>query len=178
MSTHIVSIERDVRPASIVRARLGELELVLWRDNSDTVHVWEDRCPHRSVRLSAGRNMGEYLEGVYHGWRFGIDGTVIHVPSERGKGYPDIAVKRLYSKAAHGFIWASEGDLDIDTLHGAPLKPLHFKVAAKIVQPRLSDGFRATPWGEAECMVFGAGDDPVSAHAELSRLRRELEGAS
>lgn len=162
----------------MMRSRMGALDLVIWRGASGAVHVWRDHCPHRSVRLSAGRNMGSYLEDIYHGWRFGEDGTVIHIPAEGGKAHPDISAQVLNSTVSDGFVWAAQDTPEPHAMTGTPHRPLHMLVPAETARPYLAEGQHVTPWGDAACMVYGAGGDPVAAHAKLSALRRRLEGAA
>ncbi len=178
MSTYIVALDREVLPEGLVRGRMDTAELVIWRGASGSVHVWEDRCPHRSSRLSAGRNMGAYLEDPYHGWRFAEDGTVIHVPAEGGKAHPEISAHVLASAVTGGFVWASAGVLETGDFAGPPLRPLHFGVSANRVAAELDPTkTRITPWGAAACMVYGIDPDAMAAHRMLTALRRRLEAA-
>ena len=48
---------------------LGE-EIAVWRDDAGSLNAWQNRCPHRGVRLSIGTNTGTELRCQYHGWRF------------------------------------------------------------------------------------------------------------
>ncbi len=179
MSAHIVALERDVLNGSLTRARMGALDLVIWLGASGAIHVWQDRCPHRSVRLSAGRNMGTYLEDPYHGWQFGEDGTVIAVPAERGKPHPEISARVLPSKVAGGFVWAGEGEVIGKPLQGTPARPLHFAVPTETLRPHLDPNTNhLTPWGDAESMVYPTSDDPLVCFNEMSALRRRLEGTA
>ena len=57
-----VALEREVLPKSLLRTNLNGQDLVLWRDNANDIQVWADRCPHRSVKLSAGRNNGNCVQ--------------------------------------------------------------------------------------------------------------------
>jgi nitrite reductase/ring-hydroxylating ferredoxin subunit len=60
---------------------LGQ-ELVLWRSASGALNAWENRCPHRGVRLSLGTCVGEDLRCQYHAWRFASGtGQCTHIPS-------------------------------------------------------------------------------------------------
>jgi nitrite reductase/ring-hydroxylating ferredoxin subunit len=46
------------------------------------VNAWENRCPHRGVRLSIGYNTGNELRCQYHGWRFAAgSGQCTHIPA-------------------------------------------------------------------------------------------------
>lgn len=192
--TYPVALERDVHHGSLVRARLDGLGLVLWRANDDIVRVWEDRCPHRSIRLSAGRNLGEYVEGAYHGWRFGKDGTVIAIPAEGYEARADIKVSVLSSTAQAGLVWASLGETAKVPTDYKPSKSdllvraLPFAIAAAAVNDALRSikGMKliVTPTSQTSCFVFGhattergetSTDTLRRCNDRLNVLRRSLE---
>ena len=54
----------------VAQAQLFGRELALWRDDTGAINAWENRCPHRGVRLSIGINTGVELRCRYHAWRF------------------------------------------------------------------------------------------------------------
>lgn len=60
--------------------RLGE-DIVVWRDKDGSVHVIENRCPHRGARLSMGWNLGDRIACWYHGIEVNQDGVVVEVPA-------------------------------------------------------------------------------------------------
>lgn len=70
-------LERD-RPRAV---QIGEHRLVAYRDGSGRPHALLDRCPHRGVRLSLGRVVGDRLACGYHGWEFSTSGELECVPS-------------------------------------------------------------------------------------------------
>ncbi|MGH7002509.1 MAG: Rieske 2Fe-2S domain-containing protein, partial [Alphaproteobacteria bacterium] len=80
---HPVLPSRMVGAKPVGIRRMGEA-LVLWRDTGGTVHVMEDRCPHRGAPLSLGRVSGQSVTCWYHGVEIGADGTVLSVPGEPG----------------------------------------------------------------------------------------------
>ena len=59
---------------------LGE-PILLGRDNDGTAFALRDLCPHRGMRLTAGRFDGYEVECCYHGWRFDTDGHCTLIPS-------------------------------------------------------------------------------------------------
>lgn len=183
--TYPVALERDIRPLSLVRSRLEGMDLVIWRSTSGAIHVWEDCCPHRSVRLSAGRNLGDCLEGIYHGWRFDEDGKVASVPAEGGEARPSIRVRVLASEVRHGVVWASTGKKVAapDGFGGNLCRPIHVSAPAERVRIRFGDfpdlQLIATPWGHDECFIYGASGntafDARSTNARLTDLVRRVE---
>jgi nitrite reductase/ring-hydroxylating ferredoxin subunit len=65
-----VSASGEVAPNAVAHTQLLGQELVLWRSAAGTLNAWENRCPHRGVRLSLGSCLGEELRCQYHAWRF------------------------------------------------------------------------------------------------------------
>jgi phenylpropionate dioxygenase-like ring-hydroxylating dioxygenase large terminal subunit len=97
---------------------LGQ-DLVLWRqENGDPVAL-EDRCPHRSAKLSVD---GQVVDGAlrcgYHGWRFDGQGACVLVPQmpDFTPG-PKSRVRRFSVQARYGFVWVC---LDAAPLAGIP----------------------------------------------------------
>ena len=85
--------------------------LVVWRDETGHLHVWEDRCPHRGMRLSFGFVRGETLTCLYHGWRYGGDGGCKHVPAHPDLEPPGtISAKTYAASIIYGIAFtATEG---------------------------------------------------------------------
>src|SRR5260370_7848753 len=59
---------------------LGE-RLIGFRDSAGRVGVMDHRCPHRCASLFLGRNEGNGLRCVYHGWKFDVEGKCVDMPS-------------------------------------------------------------------------------------------------
>ena len=60
---------------------LGE-DLVAFRDKSGAIGLLELHCPHRGTSLEFGL-VGEHgIRCCYHGWLFGVDGTILETPGE------------------------------------------------------------------------------------------------
>ncbi|HLQ46192.1 MAG TPA: Rieske 2Fe-2S domain-containing protein, partial [Planctomycetaceae bacterium] len=69
----------DCDPARVML--LGE-KLIAFRDSNGNVGLVANNCPHRGASLFFGRNEESGLRCVYHGWKFGVDGTCIDMPNE------------------------------------------------------------------------------------------------
>ncbi len=81
-----VSACGEVARNAVAHTQLLGQELVLWRSASGALNAWENRCPHRGVRLSLGSCMGEELRCQYHAWRFASgSGQCTHIPSHPGQ---------------------------------------------------------------------------------------------
>lgn len=95
-------------PIGIERA--GE-DLVLWRDADGTLHVQEDRCPHRGARLSVGAVRDDNIRCAYHGVEISGDGTVVSVPGSPGCALEGRKALRTFPALEHsGAVFAWFGD--------------------------------------------------------------------
>lgn len=81
-----VSACGEVPHGHLAHTQLLGQELVLWRSASGTFNAWENRCPHRGVRLTLGNCVGEELRCRYHAWRFASgSGQCTHIPAHPGQ---------------------------------------------------------------------------------------------
>src|SRR5690348_15879015 len=95
-----------------VRVRLLGEDLVGFRATSGQVGLIQNHCPHRGASLFFGRNEGEGLRCVYHGWKFDRAGACVEMPGEppesnfaskvRARAYP--CVER------NDVVWAYMGE--------------------------------------------------------------------
>ncbi len=91
---------------------LGEW-LVLFRDGSGRLGLLPEECLHRGVSLAIGRIEHDGIRCLYHGWKFGVDGTVQETPN-----HPDARFRERLRAPSYqvreqgGFVWAYMGDLD------------------------------------------------------------------
>jgi nitrite reductase/ring-hydroxylating ferredoxin subunit len=82
-------------------------ELVVWRDAGGKPHVWEDRCPHRGMRMSFGFERGDHLACLYHGWQYDTAGQCRHIPAHPQLEVPQTIRIQTFSVAErNGVIWA------------------------------------------------------------------------
>lgn len=111
----IACTSRELQRRPLATTLFG-LPLVLFRDTSGHPGALLDRCPHRNVRLSAGRvETDGTLACPYHGWRFDAGGACTLIPCRtQGK---DAKAQRAFAFPAReesGFVWiyasGSQGD--------------------------------------------------------------------
>lgn len=82
-------------------------EIVVWRDTSGVAHAWEDRCPHRGMKMSFGFVRGDHIACLYHGWEYDESGTCQYVPAHPELEVPkSICVARYGVAETGGMIWA------------------------------------------------------------------------
>jgi nitrite reductase/ring-hydroxylating ferredoxin subunit len=127
---HPVGLSHSIEAGSSAGTRLFDQELVIWRDNSGTAHVWEDRCPHRGMKLSFGFVRGDHIACLYHGWQYDRAGYCRYIPA-----HPDLDVPKTFKVPVYltqergGMIWTTlsgnppplPGDRD----HTVPLRSLY-----------------------------------------------------
>lgn len=103
-----IALSRDV-PEGVTRAViLDGRELVIWRSEAGATQVWEDRCPHRGMRLSFGFVRGEALNCLYHGWQYGTSASCRKIPAHPDLTVPStIRANACASTETGGFILAS-----------------------------------------------------------------------
>jgi nitrite reductase/ring-hydroxylating ferredoxin subunit len=102
----------EVVPRHVVQAQLLGQEIALWRDDAGRVNAWENRCPHRGVRLSIGINDGKELRCMYHGWRYASGtGQCTFIPAHPDQKPPNVIRTKPYGVAEqYGFIWVNLGE--------------------------------------------------------------------
>ncbi|MEG4008738.1 Rieske 2Fe-2S domain-containing protein [Microcoleus sp. Pol11C1] len=61
---------------------LGE-PIVLWLDSEGKPAAVEDRCCHRTAKLSIGKVVGSNICYAYRGWTFNLSGTCVCVPQQQ-----------------------------------------------------------------------------------------------
>lgn len=103
---------------SFKRSYVGDVPVVVVRDESEQIHVFENRCAHRGVEFCrALRGRAENFTCPYHQWMYGLSGKLMAVPFRRGDrgegGMPkDFKLeehnpKRLNVTTRHGVVFAS-----------------------------------------------------------------------
>ena len=118
----------DAVPRHVVHTALLGQELAVWRADDGTVNAWENRCPHRGVRLSIGTNLGHALKCRYHGWTYESGSArCIAIPCHP-RLTPAAAIRvRAYPCAERqGFVWVrlaeeggGDGGIDIGASGGS-----------------------------------------------------------
>lgn len=91
-----------------MRAVVDDVDMAVWRGHSGRAHAWDNRCPHRGMRLSFGFVRGDRLACLYHGWQYGEDAACRHIPAHPDLEPPQTICATAYGCAEFdGLIWAS-----------------------------------------------------------------------
>ncbi len=138
-------LSQDLPKAVAMAGHWQGHDLAVWRSASGRLQAWNDRCPHRGMRLSHGFVRGETLACIYHGWVYGADGGCKHIPAHPALTPPaTIRVAAFACVEQDGVIWVAPAETV-----GAPvalrgLQPLRSisltcdVVAVRLAEPTLS----------------------------------------
>jgi phthalate 4,5-dioxygenase oxygenase subunit len=90
---------------------LGE-KLIAFRDAKGAVGVMDHRCPHRCASLFYGRNEGDGMVCVYHGWKFAADGACLDQPNlpPEQQFRDKVRAKAYKAHEQAGVIWVYMGE--------------------------------------------------------------------
>ncbi len=71
-------------PGSYVARDAAGTPIVAVRGSDGRVRAFRNACRHRGSALAAGAGCAKAFVCRYHGWTYGLDGRLIHVPHEHG----------------------------------------------------------------------------------------------
>lgn len=118
---YLAAPARAVKPGTQARRMICGEPVLLGRTKGGEAFALRDVCPHRAVPLSAGCQVDTdgqpSVQCPYHGWRFGLDGACVHMPSlVDGQAYETrrVRVRRYPVHEAHGliFLWMAADPRD------------------------------------------------------------------
>jgi phthalate 4,5-dioxygenase len=92
-----------------LRVRLLGEDLVAFRGAGGRVGLVQESCPHRGASLYFGRNEGDALRCVYHGWAFDAGGRCVDMPSEPAPFCEKVRVRAYPVHESGGIAWAYLG---------------------------------------------------------------------
>jgi phenylpropionate dioxygenase-like ring-hydroxylating dioxygenase large terminal subunit len=116
--------------------------LVAWRDAAGRPNVVRDKCPHRGVKLSAGRILNGDLQCAWHGLRFNGAGECTLIPwePETSPLLKEACTRGYPTQELGGWIWTYIGESD----KFAP-PPLEDSVPEELLHPDQFIMFPAPP---------------------------------
>ena len=91
-----VGTSNGLAAQSVQRARIGDHDLALWRGVDGIVRAWQNRCPHRGMRLSYGFVRGNRLTCLYHGWTYDGQGSCAAIPAHPNLTPPRTITTQVY----------------------------------------------------------------------------------
>ena len=192
-SWYPVASSGDLVSRHIFHTALHGQELALWRDDAGIANVWENRCPHRGVRLSMGANLGTELRCQYHGWRFSSgSGQCASIPAHPGfVPSQGLRVKTYPCVERYDLVWTSLGDApeeipDLGAAAWQPLRAIFVEAPPAAIVPQLpkQNGLMLLlqPVSENRTVIHGLSADPSFSPRQhddaLTRLRDRVESAA
>jgi nitrite reductase/ring-hydroxylating ferredoxin subunit len=195
-----VARAEEVALRHVVHAQLLGQEIALWRDDAGQVNAWENRCPHRGVRLSIGINDGKELRCRYHGWHYASgSGQCTFIPAHPDQKPPNVIKAKPYGVTElYGFVWVNLGeDADVAAVPAlglnafTTLRSVYVAAPAAAVAEHLAGhGFRANgdfalegagatlvlqPMDRGQTVIHGLASGEVAGDERLALLRRHNE---
>jgi phenylpropionate dioxygenase-like ring-hydroxylating dioxygenase large terminal subunit len=122
-----VALEVELpKPGNYIRSYIGDIPIVVARDEAGVVHAFENRCAHRGVEFcKTYRGTVDRFICPYHQWTYDLSGALKSVPFRRGVkglgGMPadfkleDHNLRSLNIACRNGVVFASFCD-DIESL--------------------------------------------------------------
>ncbi|MEO1019969.1 MAG: Rieske (2Fe-2S) protein [Pseudomonadota bacterium] len=125
---HPVALAHNIEPGTSTGTRIDGVELVVWRDVSGRIHVWDDRCPHRGMKMSFGFVRGDHIACLYHGWQYDTAGQCRLIPARPDLKVPEaIRIGTYPAIEKGGVVWTChrEGEEPPDLDEAIPVRSLY-----------------------------------------------------
>ena len=87
------------KPGDYIARSAAGTPLIVVRGNDKKIRAFKNACRHRGSELAAGKGCTGAFVCPYHGWSYGLDGTLLGIPHE--SGFPEI------DKLSHGLVEVS-----------------------------------------------------------------------
>jgi phenylpropionate dioxygenase-like ring-hydroxylating dioxygenase large terminal subunit len=86
---------------------LGE-KIVLWKTADGSIACLQDRCCHRTAKLSLGYLEDDNVVCGYHGWTFAPNGKCIRIPQQPDQPVPQKALVPAYRAVEkYNYVWVA-----------------------------------------------------------------------
>ena len=109
---YAAGLSKDFEAGDLQGHVIAGQPMVVWRTGDGAVAVFDDRCAHKRMPLSAGRILDDgTLECAYHGLRYDSGGTCVKIPSQPDQPIPIRAKLRPFpSIEQDGLVWVWPGN--------------------------------------------------------------------
>ena len=141
-------LEADGKPLQV---RLFGRNYVAFRSTDGRVGFFDEYCPHRRASLLLARNEDNALRCIFHGWKFGVSGETLEVPTQLNR--PDefrkqVKLRHFPTREAGGIVWVwlGEGDTpaQFPDFEFTRLQGEHVVVASQLIDCNWVQGLEAT----------------------------------
>ncbi|MEU8895762.1 aromatic ring-hydroxylating dioxygenase subunit alpha [Nocardia sp. NPDC048505] len=103
-SWQAVGTLREVRdPGDYLTTDVAGVPVVVVRDRDDAVRAFVNVCRHRANVVATGSGNCRTLQCAYHGWTYGLDGSLKGIPQHKQGGLPSAATLGLRPLAVDTF---------------------------------------------------------------------------
>lgn len=185
-----VALSADIEAGTSAGTLVNGEERVVWRDDKGAIHVWEDRCPHRGMRMSFGFVRGDHIACLYHGWRYDTGGQCRYIPAHPDLDVPQtIKVPTFAATERAGIIWMAPEGADAAELSAlpetaGPVRSLFLDMTAEAalaaVTSTLPEGYSVSATSASTVTLRGNGTTVLIAaqarNAERSALHMTVTG--
>lgn len=145
---YAVALSEGLEPGTSAGTRLFSREIVIWRDVNGVAHAWEDRCPHRGMRLSFGFVRGDRIACLYHGWQYDAEGQCRYIPAHPDLKVPETICVSSYACREHaGMMWVYSElgierppDLSFNRSQVTPVRSIYIDCGPSAVVQCLAEG--------------------------------------
>lgn len=152
--------------------------LVLWLDAEGKPAAVEDRCCHRTAKLSLGKVVDGNICCPYHGWTFDCAGTCVRVPQvENGFISSSYKVKAYLCVERYGYAWVCLEDPLIDIPNIPEVADPTYRLIHEFYEPWNCAGLRVME-NEMDMAhptfvhttTFGSEEHPIPESMELKEI--------
>ena len=185
-----VALSADIEAGTSAGTLVNGEERVVWRDDKGAIHVWEDRCPHRGMRMSFGFVRGDHIACLYHGWRYDTGGQCRYIPAHPDLEVPKtIKVPTFAATERAGIVWMAPEGADAADLSTLPqtaeaVRSLYLDMTAQAaltaVTSALPEGYGVSATSASTVTLQGNGTTVLIAAqpraAERSALHMTVTG--
>lgn len=106
----VMQADRLAAGADPQPVQLAGEDFVAWRDEGGRAGLFDLACLHRGASMRLARAEGDGLRCIYHGWKFGVDGTVLDTPNVADPRFRQRLRGRTHPvREAGGLLWAYLG---------------------------------------------------------------------
>jgi phenylpropionate dioxygenase-like ring-hydroxylating dioxygenase large terminal subunit len=101
--------------------------LLAVREGDGRVRAFRNACRHRGAQLAEGSGREKAFVCRYHGWTYGLDGSLLHVP--HAHGFPELdkcsrGLAPVTAVETSGLVWVTQDDSPFAGASPADLPPL------------------------------------------------------
>lgn len=160
---------------------LGE-DLVLWRTGEGRYAAMEDRCSHRTAKLSMGWLEQDRIVCAYHGWQYEASGKCVAIPQNPEARKTPYQVRSYPVEQRYGYLWVCLDPQPLNTIpqleeDGTP----GFRLIHEFYEPCRTSGLRLmenffdfSHTGFVHKGTFGNMADPKPRETQLEETREGL----